>query len=155
VGVLFGIGIALFLRFVGRDTPLFILAICFAIWQISSAFHLEALLVALSAGFWVENFSRAEGEHLIKAIERLSLPVYALFFAAAGAKVDMDALAPLWPFALILAGARDLRQAQRRRGSASGQDRARDPALRLARPDQPGGRDARALDDRGAHLPDL
>lgn len=108
VGVGFGIGISLFLRFVNRDTPVFILAVCFAIWQIANVFHLETLLIALTAGFWVENFSRAKGEDLIKGIERLSLPVYALFFAAAGAKVDIDALATLWPFALMLSGTRAL-----------------------------------------------
>lgn len=106
VGIAFGMGIALFLRYVGRDTPVFILGVCFAIWQVASTFHLEALLIALTAGFWVENFSRARGEALIKGIERLSLPVYALFFAAAGAKVNLEALAVLWPFALVLSGAR-------------------------------------------------
>lgn len=108
VGVAFGIGISLFLRYVNRDTPVFILAVCFAIWQTATVLHLETLLVSLTAGFWVENFSRARGEDLIKGIERLSLPVYALFFAAAGAKVDIDALATLWPFALLLSGTRAL-----------------------------------------------
>ncbi len=101
-GVVFGIGIALFLRFVGRDVPVFVLAACFAMWQVSSALHLETLLVALTAGFWVENFSQASGDALIKGIGRLALPVYALFFAAAGTKVDLAALAVLWPLALLL-----------------------------------------------------
>lgn len=105
-GIVVGIGMALFLRYVGRDTPVFILATCFAIWQIASTLHLETLLVALTAGFWVENFSRERGDALIRGIERLSLPVYALFFAAAGAKVDLGALATLWPFALLLSGSR-------------------------------------------------
>lgn len=108
VGIGFGVGISLFLRFVNRDTPVFILAVCFGIWQVAEVFHLEALLVSLSAGFWVENFSRARGEDLIKGIERLSLPVYALFFAAAGAKVDLHALSTLWPFALALSAIRAL-----------------------------------------------
>lgn len=105
-GIGIGVGVSLFLRYVKRDTPIFLLTVCFAIWQISMAFHLEALLMALAAGFWVENFSRSDGAPLIKAIEKLSLPVYALFFAAAGAKVDMSALAVLWPFALLLAATR-------------------------------------------------
>jgi Kef-type K+ transport system membrane component KefB len=106
VGIGFGIGISLFLRFINRDTPVFILATCFAIWQVASIFHLETLLIALSAGFWVENFSQAKGDDLIKGIERLSLPVYALFFAAAGAKVNVDALRTLWVFAILLASVR-------------------------------------------------
>jgi Kef-type K+ transport system membrane component KefB len=105
VGLGFGIGISWFLRYVGRDVPVFVLAACLAIWQIASAFHLETLLIALTAGFWVENFTK-EGHELIQGIERLSLPVYALFFAAAGAKVNIDMLAALWPFALLLSGTR-------------------------------------------------
>lgn len=101
-GLLFGVGISLFLRFVGRDVAVFVLAACFAMWQVSSALHLETLLVALTAGFWVENFSKASGDALIKGIGRLALPVYALFFAAAGTKVDLAALATLWPLALLL-----------------------------------------------------
>lgn len=106
VGVGFGVGISLFLRHVNRDTPIFVLAICLAIWQVANVFHLETLLIALTAGFWVENFSEAKGEHLISGIEQLSLPVYALFFAAAGAKVNVDALVMLWPFALLLSATR-------------------------------------------------
>ncbi|MBN2196059.1 MAG: cation:proton antiporter [Polyangiaceae bacterium] len=108
VGIGFGVGLSLFMRHVARDTPVFVLALCFAIWQVATTFQLETLLIALTAGLWVENFSHARGEDLIKAIERLSLPVYALFFAAAGAKVNVPALAALWPFALLLASVRAL-----------------------------------------------
>jgi Kef-type K+ transport system membrane component KefB len=104
-GVGFGLVISLFLKHVGRDVPVFVLAVCVAIWQVASTFHLETLLIALTAGFWVENFTK-KGHDLIKAIERLSLPIYALFFAAAGAKVNIEALATLWPFALLLSGTR-------------------------------------------------
>lgn len=106
VGAGFGALAGWFLRSVHRDTPVFVLGLCFAISQVAQAFHLEALLIALSAGFWVENFSRARGHDLIRGIERVSLPVYALFFATAGAKVNLDTLATLWPIALLMAGTR-------------------------------------------------
>lgn len=105
-GIAFGIGIAWFLRNVGRDIPVFVLAACFAIFGLSQALHLETLIVALTAGFWVENFSDARGEELIAGVERVSLPVYAVFFAAAGAKVDLGALATMWPLALLLCSVR-------------------------------------------------
>ena len=107
VGLAFGVGISAFLRYVRRDTPMFVLIACFAISRVSAALHVEALLVALTAGIWVENVS-ARGETLIKGIERVSLPVYALFFAVAGAKVNLSVFAVLWPVALLLAGARAL-----------------------------------------------
>ena len=59
-----------------------------------------------AAGFWVENFSSARGEQLIQAIERVSLPVFAVFFASAGAKVNLGALATMWPLALLLSSVR-------------------------------------------------
>lgn len=105
-GILFGVGIGLFLKYVNRDIPVFVLTACFAIFQVAEALHLEALLIALTAGFWVENFSSARGERLIEAIERVSLPVFALFFAAAGAKVNLGALATMWPLALLLSAVR-------------------------------------------------
>lgn len=108
VGLAFGIGMALFLRYVRRDTAVFVLPVCFAIWQVATTFHLETLLIALTAGFWVENFSKQRGDELIKGIERVSLPIYALFFAVAGAKVEILVLGELWPFALLLAGIRAL-----------------------------------------------
>lgn len=108
VGLVIGAGIHLFLRYIDKDTPVFIVAVCFAIWQLASAFHLETLLIALSAGVLVKNLPEANGEKLIAGIERVSLPVYALFFAAAGAKVNVGALAAMGPLALLLAGTRAL-----------------------------------------------
>ena len=106
VGLGFGIGITAFLRYVSRDTAVFILGICFAMAQIAAAFHLEALLIALTAGMWVENVSSARAEPLMKSIAKVSLPVYAVFFAAAGAKVNLVALASMWPLALLLSATR-------------------------------------------------
>ncbi len=105
VGVAFGLVISTFLARVGRDIPVFVLAISLAIWQVAATLHLETLLIALTAGFWVENFAK-KGHELIQGIERLSLPIYALFFAAAGTKVNIGALASLWPAALLLVSAR-------------------------------------------------
>ena len=102
-GVIFGVSVSLFLRFVGRDVPVFVLAACLAMWQVSTALGLETLLVALTAGFWVENFSATRGDALIKGIERVSLPLYVLFFAAAGSEVNLGVLGALWPLALSFA----------------------------------------------------
>lgn len=106
VGIGIGFFVAWFLEHVDRDTPVFVLALCFGISELASAFHLETLLIALTAGFYVENVSSARGESLIAGIERVSLPVYALFFATAGAKVDLPVLETLGPLALLVAGAR-------------------------------------------------
>jgi Kef-type K+ transport system membrane component KefB len=42
----------------------------------------------------------------VQGVEANSLPLYALFFALAGASIHLDELAALWPFALGLVAAR-------------------------------------------------
>src|SRR5690606_36439519 len=60
------------------------------------------------AGFWVENFSKAHGHALLAGIERVATPVLALFFASAGAKMDLGAFAEMWYLALALIAVRAL-----------------------------------------------
>lgn len=100
-GIISGIGIGAYFRYLNRDVPVFVLAYCLVASQLADLLHLEPLLLALAAGFWVENFSR-RGDQLIKAIERISTPVYALFFAAAGAKVQLRPMLTYGPIALLL-----------------------------------------------------
>lgn len=106
VGFAIGGGVILFLRTIGRDVPVFVLGLCFGISQLSDALHLEPLLVALAAGFVVENFSGGLGHRLIEGVERLALPIFALFFAVAGAKLDLGALVTVGPLAVLVAAVR-------------------------------------------------
>jgi Kef-type K+ transport system membrane component KefB len=68
--------------------------------------HLEPLLMALSAGLLMQNLWPKASEPLFEAIEDMSLPVYAMFFGFAGAKVDLGAFAALWYVALALVALR-------------------------------------------------
>ena len=101
-GVGVGVGVSWFLEKINRDVPVFTLAVCFGVSQAASALHLEALLIALTAGFYVENFAKVDGHRLIAGVERVSLPVFALFFALAGAKVDVSKLVEFAPIATVL-----------------------------------------------------
>ncbi len=76
--------------------------------QAASALGLETLLIALTAGLWVENTDSARATPLMRSIAQISMPVYALFFAAAGAKVNLQALSTMWPLALLLSATRAL-----------------------------------------------
>ncbi|HEX7119338.1 MAG TPA: cation:proton antiporter [Longimicrobiales bacterium] len=105
-GAVIGWGVAHYLRAVGAHMVLFTLAVAFLASHIAAALHLEVLLVSLSAGFFLENISPVHGEPFVEALEANSLPVYALFFALAGAGLHLDELARLWPFALLLVAAR-------------------------------------------------
>jgi len=112
-GIFVGWMISLYFRFVGKERIFFILALVFATAKISQfiehlffakyhvIFSLEPMIICMTAGFFVQNFYR-EGDNLIHAIERSSLPVYVLFFTLTGAALDLDILqSALW-IALIL-----------------------------------------------------
>ena len=67
--------------------------------------QLEPLLICVTAGFTVRNFSPG-GRRFAEAVESVSLPVFVLFFTLTGAGLDLDALRATWPTALLLVGSR-------------------------------------------------
>lgn len=80
--------------------------LCFAIAIICEHLHLETLLTSLTAGILMRNVWPRETTPVFETLERLCLPVYCIFFAVAGAKVNLDVLAHNWHWALLLAGVR-------------------------------------------------
>lgn len=87
--------LALYLAYVGRELSLVVLAFCAAVAGAAAAFHLEPLIAALAAGLVVENLTPSAGDELKEAVERGALPVLVIFFAAAGASLQLDALATM------------------------------------------------------------
>ncbi len=105
-GLAIGILLGLFLRQVKSGGPLFALTMCVVVAEAGPRVHLDPLIVMLTAGLWVRNFSRADIHVLHAGFESAQLPVFLVFFALAGAKLDLDTLvASIVPVA-ILAGAR-------------------------------------------------
>jgi len=102
VGSLF----ALYLRFVGRELTLALLGVCAVLAIVAPILHFELILAALAAGLVVENVAPPEGDELRTAIESGALPVLIVFFATAGASLQLDALAAVGVVALALAAIR-------------------------------------------------
>ncbi|MBN1688033.1 MAG: cation:proton antiporter [Candidatus Omnitrophica bacterium] len=102
VGVFLGYFITLYLRYVNAENTLFLIGVCFLSAETGLLFKLEPALIALSAGFFMENVFPEKGERLVHAIEQGSLPVYTLFFCLAGAVINMEALREMWLLALVL-----------------------------------------------------
>jgi Kef-type K+ transport system membrane component KefB len=100
IGLLIGLGIILFLKYVRKDVTIFILGIAFFSYQISENFGFHPLLICLVAGFYAENFS-SQGKLLIAAIERSSAPIFVIFFAMSGAALDLEALRQTWLLAIM------------------------------------------------------
>jgi len=118
-GVVVGWLISLYIRRVGAELAVFLLATCFLVTFSShqfaqflnrfydAHFDLEPMLICMVAGFWVQNFSTA-GERLMDKIDRSSLPIYVVFFSLTGAALDLGALRDTWLVALLLVAIRAL-----------------------------------------------
>lgn len=91
LGGTLGLLLALFLKRVSGSAALFVMLLAFIIAEVGQRLALDPLLLALSAGLVVRNFSH-EGEKLHEVISAAGLPVYVLFFAVAGASLHVDAL---------------------------------------------------------------
>ena len=117
IGVVLGQIISFYMDRVRRDFLLFLLFLAFAVARLSIGFnhimevqyeislHLEPLLICMSAGFFVQNVSRF-GDDFLESLEKMSLPIYALFFSIAGASLNFDSLILCWPLAIIIVIAR-------------------------------------------------
>lgn len=100
-GVVLGLGLVVYLRFVNAELMLFIAGTVYLGSFLSTELHLDSVLVFLVAGFTVSNFSR-HGDTLIHTVERLSMPVYVVFFTLAGAKLHLHEVIGAFAFALAL-----------------------------------------------------
>ncbi len=105
-GVLIGVVIGAFLNSVKQGASLFALLICVVVAEIGARVHLDPLIVMLAAGIWLENFSRADASSLIHGFESAQLPVFLVWFALAGTKLDLVQLTQTIIPVLILASVR-------------------------------------------------
>lgn len=107
-GAVAGSLFAFYLRHIGREVPVALLGLCALIAGVGAQLHLEPLLAALAAGLVVENVAPPRGDVLKNAVERGALPVLVVFFAAAGASLQLDALATIGGIALGVSAIRML-----------------------------------------------
>jgi Kef-type K+ transport system membrane component KefB len=106
VGALLAVGMLVYMRQVQKELPLFLVAISFASAVAGTRLHLSPLLMMLAAGALIANLDEREGARIHHAIQRAGLPVFALFFAAAGAGLKLDALVTVGPIALLMVALR-------------------------------------------------
>jgi Kef-type K+ transport system membrane component KefB len=81
------------------------LALGFGLSEVMRFLHYDALLAFMVAGFVLQNLSE-QGEKFIHAIRRTGSVVYVIFFATAGAELDIPLLRALGPVAIALATTR-------------------------------------------------
>jgi Kef-type K+ transport system membrane component KefB len=105
-GVAIGMLIGAFLRSMSRGAELFALLICVVVAEIGSWVALDPLIAMLAAGVWLENFSRADASALLRGFESAQLPVFLVWFALSGTRLDLGQLWVTLVPVLILAAAR-------------------------------------------------
>ena len=107
MGTTLGLLLALYLKLVGRQLPVVLIALGFGATETLTYLAFDPLLTFLVAGFVVQNLSM-QGDKFLHAIEGTGSVVYVVFFASAGAHLDLPLLEQLWSVALLLAGVRAL-----------------------------------------------
>lgn len=105
-GALIGVVIGGFLKSVKHGASMFALLICVVVAEIGTSVHLDPLVVMLAAGIWLENFSRADASALLHGFESAQLPVFLVWFALAGTRLDLVQLSGAIVPVLILAAVR-------------------------------------------------
>jgi Kef-type K+ transport system membrane component KefB len=104
-GAMVGVIFISYVRFIRAEMLLFIAAMILVVAELCRAFHLELLLVFITAGFVVRNASPFEHE-LMRPLRLVALPVFVIFFANAGASVDLVTTYEILPIALVICAVR-------------------------------------------------
>ncbi|HVM69120.1 MAG TPA: hypothetical protein VM204_04710 [Gaiellaceae bacterium] len=107
IGTTLGLLLSIYLRLIGRQLLVVLVALGFGASEVLHYLRFDPLLTFLVAGFVVQNFSK-QGEKFLSAIEEMGAIVYVVFFASAGADLNVPLLLDLWPIALALAVTRGL-----------------------------------------------
>ncbi len=105
LGTTLGLVLAAYLRLVGKNLLPVLLVIGFGLSELLHYLSFDALLTFLVAGFVVQNMTN-QGEKLLHEVEKTGSVVYVVFFATAGAHLDIPLLKRLWQVALALAASR-------------------------------------------------
>jgi Kef-type K+ transport system membrane component KefB len=102
VGAVVGALFVVYLKRVNRRIALFAFGVCFICAEAGTRLHLSPLLMCLTAGLVIENLSDVEGAKLIHDIEPARMPVFAVFFAVAGAGLHWQAVQKMVPVVALL-----------------------------------------------------
>jgi Kef-type K+ transport system membrane component KefB len=107
MGTTLGLLLAAYLKLVGKNLLVVLVALGFGLSDFMHYVHIDPLLSFMTAGFVVQNLSE-EGEHLLEGVEQVGSIVFVVFFATAGAHLNIPLLKTLWPIALALCSVRAL-----------------------------------------------
>jgi Kef-type K+ transport system membrane component KefB len=102
VGAVLGGLFVVYMKRVNRRIALFTFAVCLICGEAGTKLHLSPLLMCLTAGLVIENLSDVEGTKLIHDVEPARMPVFAVFFAVAGAGLHWRAIQQMLPVVALI-----------------------------------------------------
>ena len=105
-GVALGLAAAQYLRAIRGQLALVLVIFAFVAVQAVRLLGLDPVLLALAAGCALRNTAPEHGDRVRAELKRCAIPVYVVFFALAGSNLQLDVLAEVWPWALLLTGLR-------------------------------------------------
>lgn len=107
MGTTLGLLLAAYLKLVSKNLLLVLVALGLLLPKFMHYVHIDPLLSFMTAGFVVQNLTD-EGEDLLEGVEQIGSIVFVVFFAVAGAHLNIPLLKTLWPIALGLCTIRAL-----------------------------------------------
>jgi Kef-type K+ transport system membrane component KefB len=107
LGTTLGLVLAAYVKLINKQLILVFLALGFGLSEVMKYLQYDALLAFMVAGFVVQNLSH-QGEKFLASIQRMGGIVYIIFFATAGADLDIPLLKALWPVAVALVTSRSI-----------------------------------------------
>jgi hypothetical protein len=102
VGVVLGIVFYVYKKKINQRMALFVFGVCFLSAEAGTRLHLDPLLMCLAAGLFIENLTDIHGASLLDEIQPAAMPVFALFFAVAGANLHWHIFREVALYAVIL-----------------------------------------------------
>lgn len=103
VGIATALIFQLYIRRVRQRIGLFVFVVLFVVAEAGRAYHIDPLLVGLSAGLFLENVSPVAGHEVVHETEIAAMPTFAVFFAVVGAEVHLHAFMSVALFAVLAA----------------------------------------------------
>jgi len=105
LGTTLGLVLAAYLRLINQQMLVVLLVLGFGVSTVLDYLQFDSLLTFMVAGFIVRNLSN-QGDKFTRYIEQTGTVVYVVFFATAGADLDVPLLRQLWPAAVLLTSTR-------------------------------------------------
>ncbi len=99
LGSLFGFALSLIIKIVRNDDGrvlAFSLGGIMIMTGLAAYLEIDAILTAMSCGFFIANFAPFRSRDLFDLVDRFTPPVYVLFFVLVGAKLDIWKVSPLF-----------------------------------------------------------